>query len=162
MASNQASPPLRRGAAYFHRDAEFLSCAWANGKNGKQSGFVPSTERRRRLSPSRGVLSCIWAHGINGRQSGFVPFYGEAPQTFAVTQSSCRACGQMARMAGNLASSPLRRGATDFRRYAEFLSCIWANGTNGKRYGFVPSTERRHRRSPLRGVPVLHMGKWHE
>jgi len=157
MASNLVSSPLRRGAADFRRYAEFLPCIWANDTNGKQSGFAPSTERRRRLSPSRGVPVLHM-----GKWDWLRPLYVEAPQTFAATQNYCLAFLQMAAMASDLASSPLRRGAADVRRYVEFLSCIWAHGTNGKRSGFVPSTERRRRLSPLRRVPVLHIGKWHQ
>ena len=160
LASNLASPPRWRGAADFRRYAEFLSC--------------------------EEFLSCIWANGTNGKQSGFAPFYGEAPQTFAVTRSSCPAYGQMALVAGNLASPslcrgpadfrrmriscsaygqmvlmasnqaspPLRRGAAYFHRDAEFLSCTWANGTNGKQSGFVPTFA-------ITRSSVLHLGTWY-
>ena len=149
MAGNLASSPLRRGAADFLRYAQWQA---------------------------------TWLGHI----------YGEAPQMFAVTRSSCPASGQIAVMADNLASSLLQRGAADFRRCAEFLSCIFVNGKESgmvcpfcgkapqtfavtrsscpacgqnciidKQSGFAPSTERRRRLSPLRGILVLHMGQWH-
>ena len=161
LTSNLASPPLRRGAADYRRYAEFLSCTWASGTDGRQSRFVPSTGRRRRRSPLRGVRLLHIRTWHSWQAIWLRPLYGEAPQICAVARSSCPAYAQMAPMASNLASPPLRRGTADVRRYAEFLSCVCANCINGKQAGVVPSTERRRRLPPLRGVPVLNIGKLH-
>ena len=192
MANNLASSLLRTGATDFRRYAEFLFCILANGTDGRQSRFVPSTEKRRRLSQLRGVpvlrrmagnlasspmrrsaadfrcyaefLSCSRAYGQQALMaSNLVPSpRRRGPADFRRCAEFLSCIWAMALMVSNLASSPLRRGAADFRRYAESLSCICANGINGRQSGSAPPTEKRRRLSPLRGVPVLHMGKWHQ